>query len=96
MRYGAPAGNSRAHRVFCAAGCGPAMAPAGPIPTLSLTPCVARAVRVACAVVESHKEPTVGASARAARSYVALSHRVPRIHSTFYSTHRAHRASRVL
>ena len=84
-RYGAPAGTFSAHRVASAAGCGSAVAPASPFSTRSLPPRVARAVRVACAVVESRKEPTVGASARAAHSSPAVC-RIASLSSTVRST----------
>ena len=84
-RYNALTGIFRAHRVFCAAKCGPAVGPAGPFPTRSLPTRVADAVRVACAVVESRREPAVKASARAARSSSAVC-RIASLASTVRST----------
>ena len=73
-RYGAPAGALCVCCVSCAAGCGSAVAPAGPSPTRSFRVAyiarVARNARVCIAynVDKFDGEPTVGAPARAARS----------------------------
>ena len=75
------------------------------VPPVPLVSCVARIARiariarvprVARAVTECRREPTIGASSRAARSPVALSRCSLRIYSTFHSIRRARCTSRVL
>ena len=96
MRYGAPAGTSRAHRVSCALGAAQQshqLAPAHSLPTPSRHPRRPRCLR--CRRI-SQRARSRGFCSRRSLFPRCLSHRFPRIYSTFYSTHRAHRGSQVL